>query len=69
MRTNSIPITHGLTCPCCHQPTRRQWHQPSWNPDKPPLDQTDCTNPECAGYFMTVSVAAFFERYAKKELK
>ncbi len=63
MRTNTIPVIEGLTCPCCGKPTRRQWQQPSWNPANPPLSQTDCTNPRCAGYYMTLSIEKFFELY------
>lgn len=66
MRRNTIPITHGLTCPCCGQPTRRAWVQPSLLPDRPGHDQTDCLNPDCAGYYMTLSVAQFHQRYGKQ---
>lgn len=69
MRTNTIPITTGLICPCCHQPTRRQWDQPSWNPANPALTQTDCTNPKCAGFYATLSVEKFWERYAASSSK
>ena len=68
-RTNTIPITEGLKCPCCGQPTRRQWWQPGLLPHRPAHSQTDCLNPKCAGFYMTLSVESFFERYAKKEVK
>jgi hypothetical protein len=68
-RTNTIQITEGLICPCCGQPTRRQWDQPSWKPTNPPLSQTDCTNPACAGFYMTLSIEAFFEKYAQTKLQ
>lgn len=63
MRTNSIPITEGLLCPCCGKDTRREWQQPSWNPNKPPLSQTDCINPACAGYYRTHSIERFMELF------
>lgn len=69
MRTNSIPITHGLTCPCCGKDTRREWQQPSWNPNKPPLSQTDCVNPDCKAFYMTLSIESFYEKFAKKEME
>jgi len=67
MRTSTIPIETGLICPCCGQPTRRQWWQPSMMPDRPAHSQTDCTNPKCAGYYMTLGVDEFIKRYGQSE--
>ncbi len=69
MRTSTIPITTGLICPCCGQPTRRQWMQPSMLPDRPAHSQTDCLNPKCEGFYMTLSIEEFTSRYAKTELQ
>ncbi len=63
-RSTTIEITKDLLCPCCHQLTRRQWMQPSWNPNKPSMSQTDCLNPQCAGYYRTLSIESFWEQFA-----
>lgn len=66
MNRSRIPITTGLVCPCCGQPTRRQWVQPSLLPDRPGHSQTDCLNRDCAGYYMTLSVEEFINRYGRQ---
>lgn len=58
------PIVEGLLCPCCGQSTRRQWEQPALHPGGQAITQTDCLNPSCRGYYMTVTVVEFFRRYA-----
>ena len=68
-RQNNIPIYTGLYCPCCKQMTRRQWQQPSMMPNRPAHSQTDCLNPKCAGYYATLSIESFFERYGQNKLQ
>lgn len=69
MRKNGIEIQTGLPCPCCGKLTRRQWEQPSGLPNRPAHSQTDCLNPQCAGYYMTLGVVQFFEQYANQIVK
>ncbi len=57
------PITTGLLCPCCGQPTRRQWEQPALLPHHTPLTQTDCTNEQCVAFYATLSPAQFESRF------
>lgn len=56
-------ITHGLMCPCCGQPTRRQWTQPPLLPTHQPHEQTDCLNESCVAYYATLSPAQFEKRF------
>lgn len=58
----SIPVTHGLTCPACGQPTRSQFDQPS--PNLPPVTCTHCTNPACPGYYRTLQIDRFYQEFA-----
>lgn len=54
-------IVNGLLCPACGQHTRTQFEQPTIG--KPPIICTHCTNPDCAGYYMTKQIDVFFETY------
>jgi hypothetical protein len=63
-RQNTNVITSGLPCPCCGKPTRREWMQESMMPGRPAHSQTDCLNPECPGYYRTLSVEGFFEQFS-----
>lgn len=58
-----VPVSEGLICPCCGQPTRRQWVQ-RFLPDQPTVTCTDCVNPQCAGYYATLEVGTFLARFA-----
>ena len=69
MRQNTIPIEEGLLCPCCGKPTRRQWMQPGLMPHQKAHSQTDCLNPNCKGFYMTLSVEAFFEKFDLTKLQ
>lgn len=61
--------TEELMCPCCGHLTRVEWEQPALLSNNPPVIQTHCERPACAGYFMTLSVESFFERYGQTELQ
>ena len=55
-------IETGLKCPGCGQHTRRQWWQETGLPHRPYISQTDCVNPNCEGYYLTLDVDAFYAR-------
>lgn len=55
---NRVPVIEGLICPACGQPTRRQWQQ-HYHPHQPVLTLTDCVNPDCAGYYQTLTPQNF----------
>lgn len=55
--------TEELECPCCHQPTRREFEQPALIPGRPAAIKTDCLNPQCPAYYATLGIAEFEERF------
>lgn len=58
---SSYVRTEELVCPCCGNLTRVEWQQECFN--KPPITETHCEHKGCAGYFNTMDVPSFFERY------
>jgi hypothetical protein len=63
MTSARVPVVEGLVCPCCGQPMRRQWQQ-RFLPQQPVITCTDCVNPACAGYYVTLEASAFMARFA-----
>jgi hypothetical protein len=55
--------TEELECPCCHQPTRREFEQPDMFRPEIGHIKTDCLNPHCPAYYMTMSVETFMQQY------
>ncbi len=60
---NGHEIKHELPCPCCGQLTRRFWVQPALLPGREPHGQTDCINPDCVAYYVTLSPVQFEQRF------
>ncbi len=59
--------TEELLCPSCGHLTRVEWEQERFN--KPPIIETHCENPACAGYKRTLDRDSFFEIYGKTKLE
>lgn len=55
--------TEGLECPCCHQPTRREFEQPDMFRPGVTHIKTDCLNPQCPAYYATLNVREFYDRF------
>lgn len=52
-----------LECPCCHQLTRREFEQPDMFREGVTHVKTDCLNPHCDAYYMTLGLDAFMARF------
>jgi len=57
----------GLCCPSCGEYTRREFDQPSGLPDRPGYTLTDCLNPRCAAYYITLNRAQFFDQFGSPD--
>lgn len=53
--------TEELVCPCCGNLTRHEWEQDTGKGYT--ATETHCTHRACAGYFQTLRLNVFYERF------